>query len=272
MSKLDSVVPTRLDLGSKFKFKCHKGIKCFTHCCSNIEILLTPYDVVRLKKRLNLESGEFLAQYTNMKIEDKSSHPHAILRMMNDEKRSCPFVTDEGCSVYTDRPANCRYYPIGQGTMKKEGKEGPVEEEFYFIVREDHCYGFDEKKEWTIQSWREDQEVDKYDEVNREWKGVQLRKNLPGQLDLDEKKQAQFWLASYDLDGFRRFIFDSKFLDVFDIDPETVEKLKIDDIELIQFGAKYIKYIMMMEKTLTVRDELMNTEKERGESEKQDNS
>jgi hypothetical protein len=233
---------------------------------------MTPYDVVRLKNRLNLESGEFLDQYADMKIDDKSSHPYAILRMKNDEKRSCPFVTDEGCSVYTDRPANCRYYPIGQGTMKKDGKEGPVEEEFYFIVKEDHCYGFDEKKEWTIKSWREDQEVDQYDEVNRDWKSVQLRRNLPAQPELDEKKQIQFWMASYDMDRFRKFIFDSKFLEVFDIDTDTVEKLKNDDIELIKFGAKYIKYIMMMEKTLTVKDDVIQNKKQQGEKEKQDKS
>ncbi|MBI5665153.1 MAG: YkgJ family cysteine cluster protein, partial [Nitrospirae bacterium] len=77
MSKLDSVVPEKYTLDTKFKFRCHKGIKCFTHCCSNIEILLTPYDVVRLRKRLGISSGEFLEKYSFIKIDEKSSHPYA---------------------------------------------------------------------------------------------------------------------------------------------------------------------------------------------------
>ncbi len=265
---MDAVVPTKLSLDNKFKFRCHKGIKCFTRCCSGIEILLTPYDIVRLKKRLGLSSDEFLLNHTYMKKDEKSSHPYAILRMSDDEERRCPFVTDEGCTVYSDRPANCRYYPIGQGTLKKDGKDGPVEEEFYFIIREPHCYGFHEKKQWTIASWREDQEVDLYDEVNRGWKALQLRRNLPGHPELDPKKQAQFYMASYNLDKFRDFIFDSNFLNIFDIDDETVEKIKTDDVELIQFGVKYIKYIMMLEETLKLKNDAEKYRKVKEESKK----
>jgi Fe-S-cluster containining protein len=252
MSKMDSVVTTKLSLDTKFKFKCHKGIKCFTRCCSNIEILLTPYDILRLKKRLGMASDEFLGTYTYMKIDEKSSHPYVILRMNNDKEKRCPFVTDEGCTVYTDRPANCRYYPVGQGTLKREGKNGPVEEEFYFFIREPHCYGYHEKKQWTVASWRKDQEVDLYDEINKEWKTLQLRKNLPGH-ELDPKKQIQFYMASYNLDKFRDFIFDSNFLNIFDIDKKTVEKIRIDDVELIKFGVEYIKYIMMLDETLKLK-------------------
>ncbi len=34
-----------------FQFNCHKGIACFNKCCENIDIMLAPYDVLRLKKR-----------------------------------------------------------------------------------------------------------------------------------------------------------------------------------------------------------------------------
>jgi Fe-S-cluster containining protein len=258
MSKFKDIVETKLSLDSRFRFRCHKDIKCFTKCCSNIDILLTPYDVLRLKKRLGISSEEFLEKYTYMKIDEKSSHPYAMLKMNDDEERKCPFVTEDGCRIYTDRPANCRYYPVGQGTIKVEGKNGPVDEEFYFLITEKHCLGYQEEKEWTIGSWREDQEVDRYDEVNKEWKAIQVRKNLPGQPELDEKKQFQFYMASYDLDRFRRYVFNSRFLEVFDIDDETVEKIKNDDVELIKFGVKYIKYVMMLEQSLKVKDEHLN--------------
>lgn len=254
MGKMDAVVPEKHTLDKQFKFRCHKGIQCFTKCCSNIEILLTPYDVVRLKKRLELSSEQFLDGYTYMKIDENSSHPYAILKMSEDPDKKCIFLTDDGCDVYTDRPANCRYYPVGQGTIKKEGKEGPVEEEFYFFINEPHCLGYNEKKSWTIKSWREDQEVALYDEVNQEWKGLLLRKNLPGQPKLDESKQFQFYMASYDLDRFKRYVFESNFLNVFDIDDETIEKIKEDEKELIKFGVKYIKYVMMLEESFKLKE------------------
>ncbi|MEF9427037.1 MAG: YkgJ family cysteine cluster protein [Candidatus Mariimomonas ferrooxydans] len=212
---------------------------------------------MKLKNRLRLSSDGFLAKYTYLKIDEKSSHPFAVFKMMDDKERKCPFVTAEGCTVYSDRPANCRYYPIGQGTLNKEGDKGHEEEEFYFFVKEPHCLGYKEDKEWTIESWRIDQEVDIYDEMNREWKALQLRRNIPGQTELDDKKQTQFYLASYDLDGFRRFIFESKFLDVFDLESETIEKIKTDEVELMKFGFKYIRYIMMLEQTLKIKKEVL---------------
>ena len=250
MSKMDVVVPVKLTLDSKFKFRCHKAIKCFTKCCSNIDILLTPYDMLRLKNRLRLSSGEFLSKYTYVKIDEKSSLPHVILRMTDDKERTCPFVNSEGCTIYTDRPANCRYYPIGQGTLRKAGEKGPEEEEFYFFINETHCLGYEDDKKWTIKSWRIDQEVNVYDEMNRDWKAMQLRKNTQAQDELDEKKQAQVYMACYDVDGFRRFIFESRFLDIFDIDNKIIEKIKTDESELMKFGFNYVKYILMVEQTL----------------------
>jgi len=254
MSKMDAVDITKVSLDAKFNFRCHKGIQCFTKCCSNIDILLTPYDIVRLKNRLELTSEQFLDEYTYMNIDPATSHPLALLKMGKDKDRKCLFLSDEGCTVYTDRPANCRYYPVGQGTMRKDGKDGPETEEFYFFVKEEHCLGYNEDKQWTIKSWREDQGVNEYDKINSTWKGLQLRKNLPGK-ELDESKQFQFTMASYDLDRFRRYIFESDFLNVFDIDEATQKNIMEDEVELIQFGVKYIKFIMMLEESLKLKDD-----------------
>ncbi|MEW6067116.1 MAG: YkgJ family cysteine cluster protein [Nitrospirota bacterium] len=254
MPNMNAVEPTKLSLNTRFKFRCYKGIKCFTKCCSAIDILLTPYDVIRMKKRLGMTSEEFLEKYTYMHIDEKTSHPFAMLKMLNDKERKCPFVTSDGCTIYTDRPANCRYYPIGQASLRKGGEHGPEHEEFYFFIREPHCVGYQEDTEWTVQSWRVDQEVDLYDEMNRDWKEIQLRRNLPGNT-LDSNKQAQIYTATYDLDRFKRYIFESRFFDIFDIAKEEIEKIKTDEIALMKFGVKYIKYILMLEETLKVKRE-----------------
>ena len=249
---MKDVETTKYTKEKRFKFKCHKGVKCFTQCCSKINILLTPYDILRMKKRLDISSEEFLEKYTYMEIEKKSSHPLVMLKMMKDKERRCPFVKPDGCIIYTDRPASCRYYPVGQASLRISGESGPEHEEFYFFIREPHCFGYQEEKEWTIESWRVDQEVDLYDEMNREWKEIQFRRNLPGH-SLDTNKQAQIYTACYDLDRFRRFVFESRFLDIFDIDPEEIEKMKNDEVMLMKFGFKYAKYLLMLEETLKLK-------------------
>jgi len=248
---MKSVDPVKLSLDTKFKFSCHKGISCFTKCCSDIEILLTPYDIIRLKNRLGVSSGEFLNDYTYIEINEKNSHPFVFLKMSEDKERRCPFVTSDGCTIYADRPANCRYYPVGQASLRKmdEDVNRPVTEEFYFFVKEEHCLGFREDKEWTIRNWRNDQEVDVYDTMNRGWKDILFRRSLPG-VEVDEKKQKAFYMACYDVDRFRNFVFESKFLAVFDIDKKTLEKIKKDELALMKFGFDYTKYILMMEETL----------------------
>jgi len=254
LPSMKDVEPTQLTLETQFKFRCHKGVKCFTKCCSNINILLTPYDILRMKKRLNMSSSEFLDKHTHMDIDKKTSHPFAILKMQDDAEKKCPFVIPEGCTIYSDRPANCRYYPIGQGTLRKGTEQGPVNEEFYFFIREPHCLGYQEDKEWTIASWREDQGVDLYDEINKEWKEIQLRKDIQGR-PLDPAKQSQIYMASYDLDTFRKYVFESRFLEVFDIPDEEIEKIKNDEIAMMKLAFKYIKFLLMLEETLKVKKE-----------------
>jgi hypothetical protein len=218
-------------------------------------MLLSPYDILRMKKRLGLSSDEFLKKYTYVHIDENSSHPFAVLKMLDDQDGRCPFVTDEGCSIYDDRPANCRYYPVGKGIMMRESEKGPVPEEFFFFIREPNCAGYDQDKEWTIESWRKAQGVDIYDDMNREWAEIQLRRDNPGKPKLDKSKQPLIYMATYDLDRFRRFVFESGFLNMFDVDPEEIEKLKTDEIALMKFAFKYLKYILMLEETLKIKDE-----------------
>jgi len=250
---MKDIEKTQLTLKSGFKFRCHKGVKCFTQCCRKINIMLTPFDIIRIKKRLNMTSSEFLDKYTQMDLDPKTSHPFAILKMKDDEEKTCPFVTAAGCTIYTDRPANCRYYPIGQGTVRKGTEQGPVNEEFYFFIREPYCLGYQEDKQWTVESWRADQGVDLCDEMNREWREIQLRRDPTGK-PLEPAKQSQMYMASYDLDTFRKYVFESRFLDVFDIDASELEQIRTDDVALMKLGFKYVKFLLMLEETLKVKE------------------
>lgn len=254
MLSMKHVETVRLSLDARFKFRCHKSIDCFTKCCNNIEIMLTPYDIIRLKNRIGISSEEFLENYTYIEIDEKTSLPFVFLKMNDNADRKCHFLTADGCTIYSDRPANCRYYPVGQASLKKldDTINKPVTEEFYFFIKEPHCLGFNEDIEWTVKGWRDDQGVDIYDDMNRGWKEILFRKNLPG-YSLDEKKQKVLYMACYDMDRFRRFVFESKFLEMFDVDKKTIEKIKNDETELMKFGFDYTKYILLMKETLRLK-------------------
>jgi Fe-S-cluster containining protein len=255
---MSAVEPVKRTRDSKFKFVCNNHMSCFTGCCSRTSIILTPYDIVRIKNRLKISSGDFLEKYTSIYIDEETSHPYAVLNMIDGNKEGCPFVTSDGCSIYEDRPSNCRYYPVGQGIMIVASDKGPVNEEFYFFIKDPNCLGYEGSKEWTIESWRIEQGADIYDEMNREWKEIQLRRNTSDKDKLDPKKQTMLYMASYDIDRFKKFVFESKFLDIIDIDNEEIEKIKIDEIALMKFGFNYMKFILMLENTLKVKEEYKN--------------
>ncbi|MFO7963912.1 MAG: YkgJ family cysteine cluster protein [Desulfobacterales bacterium] len=243
------IIPVRLGLDSTFNFHCHKGVDCFTKCCRGINIILTPYDILLLKNRLGLSSEEFLAIYTVPRIWEKTDLPVVTLKLLDDERQSCPFVRESGCIVYEDRPTTCRYYPVGSASLShKEGVEGG---DFYFFVNEPHCLGFNEQKSWTIREWRKDQGVDIHDDINAQWTDLIVRKrSFPSTITLTDKGKELFFMVSYNLDRFRRFVFESAFLTRFNVDEKTAITIKSDEVALLKFGLKWLKDILFQDRHL----------------------
>jgi Fe-S-cluster containining protein len=255
MEKADKVAkiePVQLGLKSRFKFKCHPKVKCFTHCCRGINIILTPYDIIRLKNRLGVSSEQFLAIYTTPQILEKTDLAVVTLKLMDDDQQSCPFVRDDGCLVYSDRPTTCRYYPLGVATLSH--KEATAEEGFFFFVNEPHCLGFEEDQEWDIAQWRQDQGVDRHDEINAEWTELLVRKrSFPANIKITEQGKRMFFMASYNIDTFRQFVFESSFLERYEIDPLTVAQIKSDEIALLKFGMRWLKWLLFKEGAFKLR-------------------
>jgi hypothetical protein len=246
--KMSTIEPERLTSKSRFQFRCHKGVGCFTQCCRDINIILTPYDIIRLKNRLKLNSQEFLAIYTEPQMLEKTGLPVVTLKLLEEENdrqapKSCPFVRDEGCIVYEDRPTTCRYYPLGVASMAFKEEEG--DDDFYFFVNEPHCLGFDEDTNWTVAEFREDQEADAYDRINAEWTNLVVRKrSFPPNMQWNEKTRQMFFMASYNIDRFREFVFGSSFFDRYDVDQKTRTAIKDDDVALLEFGMKWLKWLL----------------------------
>jgi len=263
------IVPEYLTGNSQMNFRCYPGIACFTKCCSGIKILLSPYDIYRLKKRLGMDYNEFLLAHTLISVIDRTQLPITVLKMKDDETRSCPFVTAEGCTVYEDRPLTCRYYPIGMGIMKQFDKNTGTN--FFIKIKEDHCLGHNEDKVWTVDEWRADQGSTMYDEINNDWMEVVLKAKTLGMVEFSQKSLDLFYMVSSNLDSFRKFVFESNFLNAYEIEPEVVKRIKEDDIELLKFSLSWLRFTMYGEGDFKVREDARKQAKERllAEREKQ---
>lgn len=237
--------------GNRFRFLCHKDMECFTRCCAALTLVLMPYDILRLKTRLGLSSEEFLNKYTELRFDKHPRFPMVVLNMKNEEGRKCPFVTAEGCAVYEDRPSACRIYPIGRAAMNPGNAVGTQEK--YFVVREEHCLGFREDHEWTIQDWVADQGLKEYDARNAAWLDVvTFNQSLGPEKDIPRKIQ-MFCMASYNLDSFRPFVFKSRFLELFEVSPELRDRLASDEEALLAFAMDWLKFSLFGMKTMKLR-------------------
>lgn len=239
--------PNRLNLGSRIRFVCRPGVKCFNTCCRDVNIFLTPNDVYRLKQRLNMTSTEFLEKYTLMFISKATGLPVVLLKMRDDNKE-CHFLTPKGCSVYSDRPWSCRMYPFSLN---------PEDETYSIIADQETCLGFKEDQEWYLEDWLADQGVLYQREIDRLFNDALGRLEFPKDKILNSQISRMVYMAAYDLDTFRRFVFESRFLKIFNIAPPIIEKVKTDDEELARLAFLWLKFGMSDKNALEIRPEVL---------------
>ena len=251
----------KLALNDTFRFSCYPGIACFNRCCADLNQFLTPYDILRLKKRLKLSSGEFLKRYTTHHIGPASGLPVVTLKparqcrvrrhcsspasealaggMLEHENLRCPFVSKAGCTVYPDRPGSCRIYPLARIIQRKPNQR--ICEEYHIVIKEPHCLGFNESKKWTVGQWKQDQAVNFYNEMNDLLMDIISLKNRSGRKRLTHKENELFYLACYDLDRFRDLVFEKRLWEARSVKAEAIRALEEDDVALMRFGIEWLK-------------------------------
>jgi Fe-S-cluster containining protein len=241
-----------------FRFACHAGLGCFTRCCRDITIFLTPYDIIRMKNALRMSSEDFLRTYTTTLIGDLGL-PVVALKMGEDKEKSCPFVTPEGCTIYKDRPWSCRIYPLQPESTKVTEKAG---REYYSVMDVPFCLGLNENEALTVKEWKKQQGIAIYREMESLFKKITMNEFLSDKKITNKKIQEMFFMACYDLDRFRRFVFESKFLETFEVQPEVVVKIKHDDVELFKFAMRWLEYGLLGQHVLKVKPDAMDAKKQ----------
>ena len=248
------VLPELLDGGKTIRFRCHRSVACWNACCSNIDISLTPYDILRLKHRLDLSSTEFLERYTVPYELEKEGIAGVKLRPV-DGGTACRFMTPEGCGVYGDRPTACRYYPVALLSMRRQDET--TDRDSYALVKEPHCLGHHEPRELTIDAYRAEQGLPEYDELARGWRQLILKKKSSGPtIGKPSKRSLQlFFMACYDLDRFRAFVASDGFGELFDLPADEMQMILTDDTALMLFGFRFLHQTLFGEVTIPLRQE-----------------
>lgn len=258
------VVPELFEGDKEFTFRCHKDIKCFNACCSNIDISLTPYDIIRLKNRLNMTSDEFLLKYTYPYEMEKDGMAGVKYKPV-EGGMACQFMTDEGCSVYEDRPTACRYYPIGLVSRRKQDEY--FDTSAYAIVKEAHCLGHDEDRKLTIDQYREEQGLEDYDKYGHGWRQLVLKKKSTGStVGKPSKRSLQlYFMACYDIDRFRIFINSEGFKQSFEVSEADYKLFDEDDVALLEFSYRFLKQILFAEMSIPVIEGALEAREQRTE-------
>jgi Fe-S-cluster containining protein len=222
-----------------FRFDCHSGVACFTRCCHNADMYLYPYDIIRLKQRLGLTSEEFLKQHTITAFRENPYFPNVMLKMSDLPDSPCSFLSKNGCTVYQDRPYSCRAYPLEPAYYGDGANQLNIR---CYVARHGHCLGHREDREWTAHQWMEDQQMDDYNEINAGWARIDtlLRRNPFGEKGQDSPAMKMAYMASYNMDIFRRLVFDSRLLSRFHVPLARLEAVRESDTDLLLLGFDWI--------------------------------
>ena len=237
---LDSL--PELKSGERFLFACNERVPCFNRCCCELTLPLAPYDVLRLRRNLGIDSDRFIKQFTTVQLYPDTGFPLPLLKMLDGPEALCPFVTPAGCSVYEDRSAACRTYPLGRGT--RPGQGATVRERF-FLVREEHCHGFDAGQTWSAGEWVAAQGLEPYNRSNDRYMQLMAMVKASGQ-PVSERMATMCLLAFFQLDRFKDFLESMGVFDKVNItdarrravleNEEARLDFAFDWIELVLFG------------------------------------
>ncbi len=223
----------RIEAGELFSFACHPEVDCFTDCCRQLELALTPYDILRLKRETKLDSTSFLGQYVIQEQEADDAFPRFYLTMVDDGQASCVFVSDKGCTVYQGRPGACRAYPMGRAAIRQADNSI---EEFFVLLREPHCHGFREQEEQHIKKYSTGQGLLAYNTFNDAVATILQHEKIRQGLQLSQQQIDSFVLALYDLDAFRRQLEEGRLPGSENYD----NAVHAEDEKLLLFGVEWL--------------------------------
>jgi hypothetical protein len=199
--------------GDTFRFECDRSGRC----CKNrfdSPIILSPYDVARLTKKLKIPSREFLRRYATLTLGAESQFPLALLKYdeTSSRRNKCPFLRSYGCNVYQDRPLRFRLYPVGRAI----GIDGKF---YLFLMDVPSTCGLSKGGVYTIEGWLQESEVEPYLDWSDRFFEIIAIMNHQKYRSLDHRVKNTLGMMMYDFDTLIEKFVNSK----------TIEKPESDE-------------------------------------------
>lgn len=227
-----------------FQFHCHPQVSCYLVCCHNVDLLLFPFDLILLKNHLGVHSKDLLERHVDLCEGSHPFFPGIKLRMLADKRRSCPFLDENGCQVYRNRPSACRTYPLERGVERPA--PGQKLKIHYFMTHHPYCKGHFEARTYSIDQWERDQMLHECNEYNDRWAELDaLFATNPwaGEGKAGPYQQLSF-MVCYNIDAFREYTERHQLLNHFRIPKDDRRRIQRDDGALLLFGFDWLETLL----------------------------
>ena len=96
-----------------------------------------------------------------------------------------------------------------------------------------------------------------YDDLARGWRQLILKKKSSGpSIGKPSKRSLElFFMVCYDIDRFSQFVASDGFSTIYDLPAEELKNILCDDVELMQFGFRFLRQVLFGEETIPLRKE-----------------
>jgi Fe-S-cluster containining protein len=140
-----------------FRFTCDM---C-GQCCKDIDIMVNPYDALKIRRQLKLNPKEFFDKMT-FHIGHSSKLPIVMIQT----RPRCVFIQDNKCGIHLARPTNCRGYPCGRLQTMDKDKNHITK----WIVHRS-CSKLDPRRQklWKIKDWMKSEGLHEYWDNTKAW-------------------------------------------------------------------------------------------------------
>lgn len=179
----------------RFAFACKRTNVCCKNFSAEDRIILEPYDVLRLSRKLNISTQRFIHDFAELALDENTHFPIAFLTYKGKSRRNkCHFLRSYGCSVYEDRPLRCRLYPLGR--LIDKGKS------YFMLINNCPCGDFPSDSNWTADTWIKESKAADYLENQGFITNVMSYVDLDIYRALDIDLKIQLGKTLFNIDGF----------------------------------------------------------------------
>ena len=195
---IDNYDKMQIGLDDTFRFHCTMCGRC---CINREDILLTPRDIYRMAKELEITPQELFERYCENYLGGDSRMPIVRLKPRGSVQR-CPLLKDRKCSVHQAKPTVCALFPIGRcGKTDRQSKRAPEDFEnaqIEYIFSNPGCG--DGSETHTVREWLHDFNLSEEDDFFRKWNQALIKLSITFremEKKTDEELMSLIWSATF---------------------------------------------------------------------------